>query len=57
MINAESLSLNRGLITAETGENGEEGANIGIQLRQFLNLDNQSLISSTANGEAGWWQH
>ncbi len=53
IINANSLSLNRGSITAETGESGiEEGANITLQLSDLLRLENESKISATANGDA-----
>jgi large exoprotein involved in heme utilization and adhesion len=53
IINANSLSLNQGFITAETGKSGtEEGARIILQIRDILRLENESLISATANGEA-----
>ncbi len=52
-INANSLSLNRGSITAETGKSGvTEGANITLQIRDLLRLENESLISATAFGDA-----
>lgn len=52
-ITANSLTLDRGAITAETGKSGtEEGANISLQLSDLLKLDKESLISATANGDA-----
>ncbi len=52
-INANSLSLNRGFITAETGKSeGEEEANITLKLSDLLRIENESLISATANGSA-----
>ena len=52
-ISANSLSLNRGSINAETGKSDtEEGANINLQLSDLLKLENESLISATANGNA-----
>ena len=52
IINANSLFLNRGSITAETGKSGTEGANILLQISDQLILSNESLISATANGDA-----
>jgi filamentous hemagglutinin family protein len=52
-IKANSLSLNQGFITAEIGKSGSEsGANIILQIRDLLRLENESLISATANGDA-----
>jgi filamentous hemagglutinin family protein len=52
-ITANSLTLNRGFITAETGKSGvESGANITLQIRDLLRLANESVISATANGNA-----
>ena len=52
-ITTNSLTLNRGSITAETGKSGTgSGANITLQLSEFLRLENGSLISATANGNA-----
>ena len=52
-INANSLSLNQGTITAETGNNnGETGANITLEISDLLTLENESQISATANGLA-----
>ena len=52
-VNANSLFLNRGLITAETGNTGgEEGANITLKISDLLTLENESQISATANGLA-----
>lgn len=52
-IKAEIVSLNRGFITAETGlSRGEDGANINLDVSEFLRLENESLISATANETA-----
>lgn len=52
-INANSISLNRGFITAEIGKTGiGEGANIRLQLSEILRLENESLISATAFGNS-----
>jgi filamentous hemagglutinin family protein len=52
-ITGNSLILNQGSITAETGKSGPEGgANITLQFRDLLRLENESLISATANGDA-----
>jgi filamentous hemagglutinin family protein len=52
-ITGNSLTLNRGSITAETGKSGaESGANITLQFRDLLRLENESLISATATGNA-----
>ncbi|MGF1603222.1 MAG: filamentous hemagglutinin N-terminal domain-containing protein [Thermosynechococcaceae cyanobacterium] len=51
-IKANSLELNQGTISAETGESGQEGANINLQTSQTLTLSNESLISADAFGEA-----
>jgi filamentous hemagglutinin family protein len=51
-ITANSLTLNRGSITAETGKSGAEGANISLQIADQLTLSNESLISATAKGDA-----
>jgi len=52
-ITGNSLTLNQGTITAETGKSGvESGANITLQIRDLLRLENESLISATANGDA-----
>ena len=52
-IKANSLYLNRGSINAETGKSGaESGANITLQIRDLLRLENESKISATANGDA-----
>ena len=52
-ITANSLSLNRGRITAETrvGQ-GEEGANITLKVSDLLTLRNESLISAEATENA-----
>ncbi|MGK7958398.1 MAG: filamentous hemagglutinin N-terminal domain-containing protein [Crocosphaera sp.] len=52
-ISAQNLSLKQGLITAETGNSeGDEGANITLQVSDLLTMENESLISATANGSA-----
>ncbi len=51
-IDADNLFLNRGLITAETAESGSNGANINLQLSNLLKMQNESLISARATGEA-----
>lgn len=52
-ISANSLNLNRGSITAETGKTGTaSGANITLGISNVLKLGNNSQISATANGEA-----
>jgi filamentous hemagglutinin family protein len=52
-ITGNSLTLNQGTILAETGKSGVEGgANITLQFRDLLRLENESLISATANGDA-----
>jgi filamentous hemagglutinin family protein len=53
IIKANSLTLNSGTISAETGKSGiAEGANITLQIRDLLSLQNESLISATAFGSA-----
>ncbi|MBU7585992.1 MAG: filamentous hemagglutinin N-terminal domain-containing protein [Nostoc sp. TH1S01] len=49
-IAANSLFLNRGSITAETGSGEQGGANIRLGRLNTLLLRNESLISATANG-------
>jgi filamentous hemagglutinin family protein len=52
-ITGNSLILNRGDITAEVGKTGaESGANITLQIRDLLRLENESLISAKATGDA-----
>ncbi|MBD2341692.1 filamentous hemagglutinin N-terminal domain-containing protein [Calothrix sp. FACHB-156] len=52
-IDANSLSLNNGTITAETGKSGvESGANINLKISNLLNLSNESKISATAFNQA-----
>jgi large exoprotein involved in heme utilization and adhesion len=52
-VTADSLFLNRGTISAETGKSGAEGgANITLQGLDFLRMDNESLISASALEEA-----
>jgi filamentous hemagglutinin family protein len=52
-IDANSLSLNQGTITAETAQTGgDEGANITLKISDLLRIENQSQISATANGLA-----
>ncbi|MDJ0688728.1 MAG: filamentous hemagglutinin N-terminal domain-containing protein [Xenococcaceae cyanobacterium MO_188.B32] len=52
-ITANSLSLDRGLISSETAKSEkEEGANITLQISDWLTLSNESLISARASGQA-----
>jgi filamentous hemagglutinin family protein len=52
-ITADSLFLNRGTILAETGKSSPEGgANITLSGLEFLRMDNESLISASALGNA-----
>jgi filamentous hemagglutinin family protein len=52
-ITANTLSLNNGEVSAETGVTGaEEGANITLQDLDLLLLENESLISATALEDA-----
>jgi filamentous hemagglutinin family protein len=53
-INARTIRLNRGSLTAETAitRPGEEGANIKLQGLDLLSLRNNSLISAKATGTA-----
>jgi large exoprotein involved in heme utilization and adhesion len=52
-ITANGLILNRGRLTAETGESGTEGgANITLNGLDFLLMGNESLISANALGAA-----
>ena len=52
-INGNSLYLNQGTISAQTGEIAEaEGANIDLNLSNVVILENESLISATASNEA-----
>jgi large exoprotein involved in heme utilization and adhesion len=50
-VNAGSIGLNRGSLTAKAGQ-GEGGANINLNLTGFLRLDNESLISAEAIDKA-----
>ncbi|HEY9675093.1 MAG TPA: filamentous hemagglutinin N-terminal domain-containing protein [Waterburya sp.] len=52
-ITADSLSLNRGRITAATGTNGaQDAANITLQGLDLLLMGNESLISANALNQA-----
>ncbi|MDJ0570083.1 MAG: filamentous hemagglutinin N-terminal domain-containing protein [Pleurocapsa sp. MO_192.B19] len=52
-IDANSLFLNQGTITAETAQSaGEEGANITLEISDLLRIENESQISATASGLA-----
>jgi filamentous hemagglutinin family protein len=52
-INTNSLSLDQGFITAEIGSNEiADGANILLQVKNLLLLENESLISATAYNNA-----
>ena len=46
-LNANSLFLNQGSITAETAQSGvEAGANIILEISDLLRIENQSQISA-----------
>ena len=51
-ISGNQLYLNQGTISAETGKSEEEGANINLNLSDFVILENESLISATASEDA-----
>ena len=51
-IYAHNVFLDRGFLTAETAETGVNGANINLQLSNLLKMQNESLISAEATGEA-----
>ena len=53
-INANSLSMNQGTITAaeRSQSGGEEGANITLKISDLLRMENESLISATADDSA-----
>jgi filamentous hemagglutinin family protein len=51
-IYANNVFLDRGFLTAETAETGVNGANINLQLSNLLKMQNESLISAQATGEA-----
>ena len=51
-IYADNVFLDRGFLTAETAETGVNGANINLQLSNLLKMQNESLISAQATGEA-----
>ena len=52
-IDANSLFLNQGTITAETAQTGgEAGANITLEISDLLRIENESQISATASGLA-----
>nr|MCU0538134.1 filamentous hemagglutinin N-terminal domain-containing protein [Hydrococcus sp. Prado102] len=53
-ITANTIALNQGNLTAETGlsRGDREGANINLQGLNLLRLENDSLISATASGRA-----
>ncbi|AFZ16198.1 two-partner secretion domain-containing protein [Allocoleopsis franciscana] len=52
-ITANTLTLNQGTISAVTGTSGAEGgANITLKGLDFLRMDNESLISASALGNA-----
>ncbi len=53
-ITANSLTLNQGTISAETAKSdaAEGGANITLSNLDFLRMDNESLISASALGNA-----
>ena len=51
-ITADSLSLDRGAITAFTKDDNLNGANINLQIENNLTLNNRSLILANALGDA-----
>ena len=52
-INANSLSQNRGEIVAETGlSEGDTGANINVEISELWSMENESLVSASALGDA-----
>jgi filamentous hemagglutinin family protein len=51
-ITANSLFLNRGKLTAETGASGTEGANINLSGLELLLMQNESKISAQAFNQA-----
>jgi filamentous hemagglutinin family protein len=52
-ITANSLFQNQGLITAETGlSEGDIGANINLEISDLWRMENESLVSATALGDA-----
>ena len=51
-IYANNVFLDRGFLTAETAETGVNGANINLSLSNLLKMQNESLISAQATGEA-----
>jgi len=52
-INANRLILNNGKITAETGgDRSSNGANINFTISDLLRIENESLISARASGNA-----
>ena len=52
-IKADSLSQNRGFITAETGVSDQDiGANINLEISDIWRIENESLVSASAFGIA-----
>ena len=52
-ITANSLSQNRGEIAAETGlSEGDTGENINVEISDIWRIENESLVSATALGDA-----
>ena len=51
-ISGNQLYLNQGTISAETGKSEEGGANITLNLSDFVRLENESLISAEAFEDA-----
>ena len=52
-ITANSLSQNRGAIASETGlSEGDVGANINLEISDIWNIENESIVSATAFGDA-----
>ncbi|HEY9670298.1 MAG TPA: filamentous hemagglutinin N-terminal domain-containing protein [Waterburya sp.] len=51
-IQANSLLLNQGILSAQTVKNGKDGANINLLGLDLLRLDNESRISANAQNQA-----
>jgi filamentous hemagglutinin family protein len=52
-ITADNMTLDNGIIEAETGGDGSSsGANINLKISDLLRIENESLISARASGNA-----
>lgn len=51
-IDGDRVFLDNGFLTAETAKTGINGANITLNLNNFLLMQNESLISAKATGDA-----